>query len=230
MSWLFEAGQPTRRTHCSAICSPGMRSTLRWQGRPVLLLVFYTNASFMCRLSYSLHMRSGSTLQVAGGAPSSRRQASRHNSARLDLIMRTRGILCLTVRTRSRTGRNSCIDPGSQLSLKYTMTTACRTRRYIFLLSVFILIFQVAVAVGQNKNRGVTVSYESLGSSRVARFRNSNTYPVRIEFSYQGTRVHGSAEASGQDAVSVAAEFSATYGGNGLSITSVRITGVMRSD
>ena len=110
------------------------------------------------------------------------------------------------------------------------MATVSRTRRYIFFLSVFILILQLAVAGGQNKNRGVTVSYESLGSSRVARFKNSNAYPVRVEFSYQGTRVHGSAEASGQDAVSVAADFSATYGGNGLSITSVRITGVMRSD
>lgn len=110
------------------------------------------------------------------------------------------------------------------------MTTLSRPRRYIFFLSVFILIFQVAVATGQNKKRGVTVSYESLGSSRIARFTNSNSFPVRVEFSYQGTRVHGSAEASGQDAVAVAAEFSATYGGHGLSITSVRITGVMRAD
>ena len=110
------------------------------------------------------------------------------------------------------------------------MTTLSVTRRYVFFFSVFILIFQMAVATGQNKKRGVTVSYESLGSSRIARFTNSNTYPVRVEFSYQGTRVHGSAEASGQDAVSVAANFSATYGGNGLSVTSVRITGVMRSD
>ena len=108
--------------------------------------------------------------------------------------------------------------------------TTLGTRRNIFFLSVFILILQVAVATGQNRKSGVTVSYESLGSSRIARFTNSNTFPVRVEFSYQGTRVHGSAEASGQDAVSVAANFSATYGGNGLSITSVRITGVMRSD
>ena len=108
--------------------------------------------------------------------------------------------------------------------------TTLGTRRNIFFLSVFILILQAAVATGQNRKSGVTVSYESLGSSRIARFTNSNTFPVRVEFSYQGTRVHGSAEASGQDAVFVAANFSATYGGHGLSITSVKITGVMRSD
>jgi len=108
--------------------------------------------------------------------------------------------------------------------------TTLGTRRNIFFLSVFILILQVAVATGQNRKSGVTVSYESLGSSRIARFTNSNTFPVRVEFSYQGTRVHGSAEASGQDAVFVAANFSATYGGHGLSITSVKITGVMRAD
>ena len=108
--------------------------------------------------------------------------------------------------------------------------TTLGTRRYIFFLSVFILILQVAVATGQNRKGGVTVSYDRLGSSRVARFTNSNSYPVRVEFSYQGTRVHGSAEASGQDAVFVAGNFSATYGGHGLSITSVKITGVMRSD
>ena len=108
--------------------------------------------------------------------------------------------------------------------------TTLGTRRYIFFLSVFILVLQAAVATGQNRKGGVTVSYESLGSARIARFTNSNTFPVRVEFSYQGTRVHGSAEASGQDAVFVAANFSATYGGHGLSITSVKITGVMRSD
>ena len=110
------------------------------------------------------------------------------------------------------------------------MTTLSGTRRCIFFLSVFILVLQVAVATGQNRKDGVTVSYESSGSSRIARFTNSNTFPVRVEFSYQGTRVHGSAEASGQDAVFVAGNFSATYGGHGLSITSVKITGVMRSD
>ncbi len=110
------------------------------------------------------------------------------------------------------------------------MTILPRTGRYILFLSVFILISQVAVVTGQNRKSGVTVSYESLGSSRVARFKNSNSYPVRVEFSYTGTRVHGSAEASGKDAVIVAANFSSTYGGKGLSITSARITGVMRSD
>jgi hypothetical protein len=110
------------------------------------------------------------------------------------------------------------------------MSILSGTRRYIFIISVFILILQAAVVAGQNRKGGVTVSYESLGSSRVARFTNSNSFPVRVEFSYQGTRVHGSGEASGEDAVFVAANFSATYGGHGLSITSVRITGVMRSD
>src|SRR5438874_13670572 len=110
------------------------------------------------------------------------------------------------------------------------MTIPQRTGRYIFFVSVFMLMLQVAVVTGQNRKGGVTVSYESLGSSRIARFTNSNTFPVRVEFSYQGTRVHGSAEASGQDAVFVAGNFSATYGGHGLSITSVKITGVMRSD
>jgi hypothetical protein len=116
------------------------------------------------------------------------------------------------------------------LLLKCAMTILPKTGRYIFFVSVFMLVLQVGVVSGQNKKGGVRVSYESLGSSRVARFTNSNSYPVRVEFSYQGTRVHGSAEASGQDAVIVAANFFATYGGHGLSITSARITGIMRSD
>ena len=108
------------------------------------------------------------------------------------------------------------------------MTILGRTRRCIFVLSVFIL--TVPVLTGQNKKAGVTVSYESSGSSRIARFTNSNSYPVRVEFSYQGTRARGSGEASGEDAVFVAGNFSATYGRPGISITSVRIKGVMRSD
>jgi hypothetical protein len=110
------------------------------------------------------------------------------------------------------------------------MTILPGKRRYIFFLSVFILILQVAVVTGQNRKGGVTISYESLGSSRVARFTNSNSFPVRVEFSYNGTRVHGSGDASGEDAVFVAANYFATYGGHGVSITSVRISGVMRSD
>ena len=110
------------------------------------------------------------------------------------------------------------------------MTILQRRGRYIFFVSVFMLVLQVAVVTGQNRIGGVTVSYESLGSSRVARFKNSNSYPVRVEFSYNGTRVHGSAEASGKDAVIVPGNYSSTYGGNGLSITSARIIGVMRSD
>jgi hypothetical protein len=117
------------------------------------------------------------------------------------------------------------------LSLKYGMSILSGTRRYVFFVLVFISILEAApVLAGQNQKNGVTVSYESLGSSRIARFTNSNSYPVRVEFSYQGTRVHGSGEASGKDAVFVAAKFSSTYGGHGLSITSVQITGVMHSD
>ena len=110
------------------------------------------------------------------------------------------------------------------------MTIFKGTGRYIFLVSVFTLALQVPAVTGQNKKGGVTVSYESSGSSRVARFKNSNSYHVRVEFSYNGTKVHGSAETSGQDAVFVPANYSATYGGHGISITSVRITRVMRSD
>ncbi|PYL20455.1 MAG: hypothetical protein DMF44_14750 [Verrucomicrobia bacterium] len=51
------------------------------------------------------------------------------------------------------------------------------------------MILQAAVVAGQNQKSGVTVSYESLGSSRIARFTNSNSFHVRVEFSYQGTRV-----------------------------------------
>jgi len=116
------------------------------------------------------------------------------------------------------------------LSLKCAMTILSRRCRYIFFLSILILILQAAVVAGQNQKSGVTVSYESLGSSRIARFTNSNSFHVRVEFSYQGTRVHGSSEASGEDAVFVPANYSATYSGRGLSITSVRIMGVMRSD
>ena len=108
------------------------------------------------------------------------------------------------------------------------MTILRRKGRYIFVL--FVLILTVPVVTGENKKAGITVSYESSGSSRIARFTNSNSYPVRVEFSYQGTRARGSGEASGEDAVFVAAKFSATYGRPGISITSVRITGVMRSD
>src|SRR5947207_14018707 len=100
------------------------------------------------------------------------------------------------------------------------MTILSGTCRYILFLSVFMLVLQVAVITGQNRKSGVTVSYESLGSSRVAHFTNSNSFPVRVEFSYNGTRVHGSAEASGEDAVIVAANFFASYVGHGLSVTS----------
>jgi len=102
-------------------------------------------------------------------------------------------------------------------------------RRFILFLSISILISQLTFAAGQN-NKGVTVSYEQSGTSRIARFKNSNPYHVRVEFSYQGTKTRGSGEASGQDAVLVPGNFSATYGAQGLSITSVRINRVMRMD
>ena len=124
----------------------------------------------------------------------------------------------------------SGIDIGGQFVVESGMTIHQRTGRYIFLVSVFMLVLQAPAATAQNKKGGVTVSYESSGSSRVARFKNSNSYHVRVEFSYSGTRVHGSAEASGQDAVFVPANYSATYGGQGISITSVRINSVIRSD
>jgi hypothetical protein len=110
------------------------------------------------------------------------------------------------------------------------MTIFRGTSRCIFVFVAFILILQVAVATGQTKKSGVTVSYEQSGTSRIARFTNSNSYPVRVEFSYQGTRTRGSGEASGEGAVLVAAEFYATYGAVGLSITSIRIKRVMRGD
>ena len=106
------------------------------------------------------------------------------------------------------------------------MTILPRTGRYISFLSVFILILQVAVVTGQNRKGGVTVSYESSGSSRIARFTNSNSFPVRVEFSYQGTKARGSGEASGEDAVFVAGNYFATYGRNGISITSLESPGL----
>ena len=110
------------------------------------------------------------------------------------------------------------------------MTVLCRSGRYILSLSVFILALQAAAVMGQKEMKGVTVSYEQSGSSRVARFKNSNPYPVRVEFSYKGTKTRGSGEASGQGAVLVAAEYSTTYGAPGLSITSVQIKLVMHGD
>ena len=106
------------------------------------------------------------------------------------------------------------------------MTVLCRSGRYIFSLAVFILALQAAAVAGQNKMKGVAVSYEQSGTSRVARFTNSNPYPVRVEFTYKGTKARG----SGEGAVLVAAEYSATYCTPGLSITSVQIKVAMRGD
>src|SRR5439155_20387699 len=104
---------------------------------------------------------------------------------------------------------SSGIDIGNQFVVESAMTIPQTTGRYIFFVSVFMLMLQVAVVTGQNRKGGVTVSYESLGSSRVARFTNSNSFPVRLEFSYNGTRLRGSGEASGEDAVFVGANHSA---------------------
>jgi hypothetical protein len=101
----------------------------------------------------------------------------------------------------------SGIDIGHQFVVESAMTILQRTGRYIFVVSVFILVLQVTAVTAQNKKGGVTVSYESSGSSRVARFKNSNSFRVRVEFSYNGTKVHGSAETSGQDAVFVPANY-----------------------
>ena len=131
--------------------------------------------------------------------------------------------------TLFETERNSPLTQALSLSLKCVMSILSATRRHIFCL-LLMLSLQAPLIAGQNQKDGVTVSYESLGSSRIARFKNSNSFPVRVEFSYQGTKARGSGEASGADAVFVAAHFSATYGGHGMSITSVRITGVMHSD
>ena len=116
------------------------------------------------------------------------------------------------------------------LLLSCVMANRFRTARHVVSLVVVLLILQVPVVTGQSSKSGVTVSYEQSGTSRIARFKNSNSYHVRVEFSYQGTKTRGSGEASGQDAVFVAANFFATYGAQGLSITSVRIKNVMRSD
>ena len=116
------------------------------------------------------------------------------------------------------------------LLLSYVMTIRFRMARFILLLAGIVLILQMPVVAGQSPKSGVTVSYQQSGTSRIARFKNSNSFPVRVEFSYQGTRTRGSGEASGQDAVFVAANFFATYGSQGLSITSVQIKNVMRSD
>lgn len=113
---------------------------------------------------------------------------------------------------------SSRIDIGNQFVVESAMTILQRTGRYIFFVSVFMLVLQVTAVTGQNRKSGVSVSYESLGSSRVARFTNSNSFHVRVEFSYNGTRVHGSSEASGQDAVFIPANYSATYSGHGISI------------
>jgi hypothetical protein len=128
------------------------------------------------------------------------------------------------------TDPNSRIDARSQFVVEMCHEHFHWKAPMYFFFSISILISQLAFAAERNRQNGVTVSYESLGSARIARFKNSNSYQVRVEFSYQGTRVHGSGEASGSGAVFVPASFSATYGGQGLSITSVRITKVMRMD
>ena len=91
--------------------------------------------------------------------------------------------------------------------------------------------FARACCNGPKQNEGCNSFLRTVsGTSRIARFTNSNPYPVRVEFSYQGTRTRGSAEASGEGAVLIAAEFFATYGAVGLSIRSVQMKVVMHGD
>ena len=130
----------------------------------------------------------------------------------------------------SETRCNPVLTYAISLLLSWSMIIRFRTARHILFLAGVVLISQVPVVTGQSSKSGVTVSYEQSGTSRIARFKNSNSYPVRVEFSYQGTRTRGSGEASGEDAVFVGANFFATYGARGLSISSVRIKSVMRSD
>jgi hypothetical protein len=59
------------------------------------------------------------------------------------------------------------------------MTIRPETRRYIFCSSAFILLLQAAVATGQSKKSGVTISYDQFGTSRIVRFANSNSYPAQ---------------------------------------------------
>ena len=53
------------------------------------------------------------------------------------------------------------------------MSILQRTGRYIFFVAVFMLVLQVTSVTGQSRKGGIRISYESLGSSRVARFTNS---------------------------------------------------------
>src|SRR5690242_21412629 len=101
------------------------------------------------------------------------------------------------------------------------MNNCLGSAQHIALLALVVLILQAPGLAAQNLKSGITVSYQQSGTSRIARFKNSNPFHVRVEFSYQGTKTRGSGEASGHDAVFVPANYFATYGAQGLSITSV---------
>jgi hypothetical protein len=116
------------------------------------------------------------------------------------------------------------------LLLSFVMTIRFTKAGFILLLAIVPLMIQVPVSGAQSAESGVTVSYQQSATSRIARFKNSNPFHVRVEFSYQGTKARGSGEASGHDAVMVPANYFATYGAQGLSITSVKITKVMKMD
>jgi len=113
--------------------------------------------------------------------------------------------------------------------LKCTMTILPRTGRYILFLSILILISQVAVVTGQNRKSGVTVSYESSGSSE------SRALQTQIHFQSEWSshiwhKMRGSGEASGEDAVYCSRQlFPPRMVARGFYHV-VRITGVMRSD
>src|SRR5262245_24065694 len=107
------------------------------------------------------------------------------------------------------------------------MTILRGTSRYIFCLSVLIFILQVAVA-NRPKQRERCNSF----ARESWQLPNRSLYKLKFVPSPSGIlvsshKVHGSPEASDQDAVFIASNFFTIYG---ISITSVRITGVMRSD
>ena len=67
------------------------------------------------------------------------------------------------------------------------------------------LVLQVAVVTAQNRKASVTVLDQSLGSSPVVVLHETQIHFMSEWSSHiAGTRVHGSAEASGEDAVFLA--------------------------
>ena len=94
----------------------------------------------------------------------------------------------LVTPTRRRLAATSVLTYAIDLLLPCVMTIRSRTAQYISLIVAVVLILQAPVVTGQSNKSGVSVSYEQSGASRIARFKNSNPYHVRLEFSYQGTK------------------------------------------